>query len=120
MDHPLWLALTTICIAGLVQSALAAEVNVVADVPVVFPLIVDAEFEPIRLGIVAVITVELGLITPPVGMNVFVIKSVSPQIPIAQIFNGVFPFVLSDLVRLALLILFPLLALALALALALI
>lgn len=82
-------------------------------VPVVFPLIVAAGFDPIWFGIVAVITVELGLITPPVGMNVFVIKSVALEIPIGQIFKGVLPFVLSDLVRLALLILFPALALAL-------
>ncbi len=82
-------------------------------VPVVFPLIVEAGYDPIWFGIVAVITVELGLITPPVGMNVFVIKSVAPQIPIGVIFKGVLPFVLSDIVRLALIILFPSLALAL-------
>lgn len=82
-------------------------------VPVVYPVIIGAGFDPIWFGIVTVITVELGLITPPVGMNVFVIKSVAPDVPIAEIFKGVFPFVLSDLVRLVLLILFPALALGL-------
>lgn len=82
-------------------------------VPVVFPVILAAGFDPIWFGIISVITVELGLITPPVGMNVFVIKSVSPEIPIKEIFKGVFPFVLSDIVRLALLIAFPVLALGL-------
>ena len=82
-------------------------------VPVVMPVVLDAGFDPIWFGIVAVITVELGLITPPVGMNVFVIKSVAPNVPIAQIFKGVFPFVLSDIVRLILLIAFPVLALGL-------
>ncbi|SIS69984.1 TRAP transporter large permease [Neptunomonas antarctica] len=82
-------------------------------VPVVFPLVQAAGFDPIWFGIVAVITVELGLITPPVGMNVFVIKSVAPHIPIKEIFKGVFPFVLSDIVRLALIIIFPALALGL-------
>ena len=82
-------------------------------VPVVFPLIEAAGFDPIWFGIVSVIAVELGLITPPVGMNVFVIKSVSPETPIREIFKGVIPFVISDLVRLALLILFPVLALGL-------
>ncbi|MCB1760200.1 MAG: TRAP transporter large permease [Gammaproteobacteria bacterium] len=82
-------------------------------VPVVFPLIQAAGFDPVWFGIVSVITVELGLITPPVGMNVFVIKSVAPDIPIREVFKGVFPFVLSDIVRLALLILFPALALGL-------
>jgi tripartite ATP-independent transporter DctM subunit len=82
-------------------------------VPVVFPVIQSAGFDPIWFGVICVITVELGLITPPVGMNVFVLKSVAPEIPIQEIFKGVFPFVLSDLLRLALLILFPWLALGL-------
>ncbi|MEI8633640.1 TRAP transporter large permease subunit [Vibrio sp. PP-XX7] len=82
-------------------------------VPVVYPLIESAGFNPVWFGIVAVITVEMGLITPPVGMNVFVIKSVAPDIPIKDIFKGVFPFVLSDVVRLSLIILFPSLALGL-------
>ncbi len=82
-------------------------------VPVVYPLIETAGFDPVWFGIITVIAVEMGLITPPVGMNVFVIKSVAPQVPIAEIFRGVMPFVMSDIVRLALLILFPSLALAL-------
>lgn len=82
-------------------------------VPVVYPLILSAGFDPVWFGIVAVITVELGLITPPVGMNVFVIKSVAPDIPIKEIFKGVFPFVLSDVVRLLLIIAFPALAVGL-------
>ena len=82
-------------------------------VPVVYPLVQSAGFDPVWFGIVAVITVELGLITPPVGMNVFVIKSVAPDIPIKEIFKGVFPFVLADIVRLALIIAFPVLAVGL-------
>ena len=82
-------------------------------VPVVYPLAQAAGFDPIWFGIITVITVEMGLITPPVGMNVFVIKSVAPEVPISDIFRGVMPFILSDIVRLTLLILFPGLALAL-------
>lgn len=82
-------------------------------VPVVYPLIETAGIDPIWFGILTVITVELGLITPPIGMNVFVIKSVAPDIPIKEIFKGVFPFVISDIVRLGLLIAFPVLALGL-------
>ncbi|MCP3871170.1 MAG: TRAP transporter large permease [Gammaproteobacteria bacterium] len=82
-------------------------------VPVVYPLAIAAGFDPIWFGIVTVITVELGLITPPVGMNVFVIKTVAPDIPVKEIFKGVIPFVLSDVARLGLLILFPVLALGL-------
>ena len=82
-------------------------------VPVVYPLVEAAGFDPIWFGIIAVITVELGLITPPVGMNVFVIKSVAPHISIGAMYKGVLPFVVSDLVRLALIIAFPMLAVGL-------
>ena len=95
---------------GMVMDSLAM---MLLTVPVVFPLIVAAGIDPIWFGIISVIAVELGLITPPVGMNVFVIKSVSPHIPIKDIFIGVLPFVISDVVRLALIIFFPILALGL-------
>jgi C4-dicarboxylate transporter DctM subunit len=55
-------------------------------------------------------TVELGLIHPPVGMNVFVIKSVIKDVNMSTIFVGVLPFVVTDIIRLVILILFPLLA----------
>jgi C4-dicarboxylate transporter DctM subunit len=67
-------------------------------------------FDPIWFGIIIVMTVELGLIHPPVGMNVFVIKSVIKDVDMSTIFIGVLPFVVTDLIRLVILILFPLLA----------
>jgi C4-dicarboxylate transporter, DctM subunit len=67
-------------------------------------------FDPIWFGIVIVMTVELGLIHPPVGMNVFVIKSVIKDVNMSTIFIGVLPFVVTDLIRLVILIVFPLLA----------
>lgn len=95
---------------GMVMDSIAM---MLLTVPVVFPLVQAAGIDPVWFGIISVIAVELGLITPPVGMNVFVIKSVSPHIPIKQIFIGVLPFVISDIVRLALIISFPILALGL-------
>ena len=83
---------------------------IILTVPIVFPVIVQLGFDPIWFGIVIVMTVELGLITPPVGMNVFVIKSVVERVSFATIFRGVAPFVLTDLVRLVILIAFPVLA----------
>jgi TRAP-type C4-dicarboxylate transport system permease large subunit len=67
-------------------------------------------FDPIWFGVIIVMTVELGLIHPPVGMNVFVIKSVVKDVSFATIFKGVLPFVATDLIRLVILITFPLLA----------
>jgi len=76
-------------------------------VPVVFPAVMAAGFDPVWFGVITVITVEIGLITPPVGMNVFVIKASARHVPLGAIYRGVTPFILADLGRLALLILFP-------------
>ena len=67
-------------------------------------VIVGTGFDPIWFGIVVVMTVELGLITPPVGLNVFVINSVARDVSLVTIFKGVLPFVLADIIRLILLI----------------
>lgn len=83
---------------------------VILTVPVIFPAITALGFDPIWFGVIVVMTVELGLIHPPVGMNVFVIKTVVRDVTFATIFLGVIPFVLTDLCRLAILILFPAIA----------
>ncbi|HUN47329.1 MAG TPA: TRAP transporter large permease subunit, partial [Stellaceae bacterium] len=67
-------------------------------------------FDPVWFGVIIVMTVELGLIHPPVGMNVFVIKSVVRDVNFATIFLGVIPFVITDIIRLAILILLPAIA----------
>ncbi len=76
-------------------------------VPIFFPVILDSGFDPVWFGVIAVVTVELGLISPPVGMNLFMVKSVATQVPMRQIMVGVMPFILADIVRLAILILVP-------------
>jgi len=80
-------------------------------VPIIFPVIVALGFDPIWFGVIIVMTVELGLIHPPVGMNVFVIKSVVKDVSFTTIFKGVLPFVATDIVRLIILIAFPIIAL---------
>ena len=82
----------------------------VITVPVVYPIIQAMGIDPVWFGILTVLTVELGLMTPPVGMNVFVIKAMAPHVGLGEIFKGVAPFVVSDLLRLALLIAFPILS----------
>lgn len=95
---------------GLFMDALAM---LVITIPVVFPIILALGFDPIWFGIVAVLTVELGLITPPMGMNIFVIKAVAPHIKLSEMFRGVAPFIVSDFVRLAILLAFPVISLGL-------
>jgi C4-dicarboxylate transporter, DctM subunit len=94
-------------VLGCLMDAMAM---VILTVPIVFPVVTALGFDPIWFGVVIVMTVELGLIHPPVGMNVFVIKSVIKDVNMSTIFIGVLPFVVTDLIRLVILILFPLLA----------
>jgi C4-dicarboxylate transporter, DctM subunit len=94
-------------VLGCLMDAMAM---IILTVPIIFPVVTHLGFDPIWFGVIIVMTVELGLIHPPVGMNVFVIKSVVKDVSFATIFKGVIPFVLTDLIRLVILIAFPLLA----------
>ncbi len=84
---------------------------IILTVPIIFPVITSLGFDPVWFGIIVVMTVELGLIHPPVGMNVFVIKSVINEVSFTTIFKGVLPFIAADLLRLLILIAFPVIAL---------
>jgi len=95
-------------VLGCLMDAMAM---IILTVPIIFPVIVQLGFDPIWFGIIIVMTVELGLIHPPVGMNVFVIKSVVHDVSFMTIFKGVIPFVLTDILRLIILITFPAIAL---------
>ena len=95
-------------VLGCLMDAMAM---IILTVPIIFPVIVQLGFDPIWFGIIIVMTVELGLIHPPVGMNVFVIKSVVQDVSFTTIFKGVIPFVLTDILRLVILIAFPIIAL---------
>ena len=95
-------------VLGCLMDAMAM---IILTVPIIFPVIMQLGFDPIWFGIIIVMTVELGLIHPPVGMNVFVIKSVVKDVSFTTIFRGVMPFVATDLIRLVILIAFPMMAL---------
>jgi len=95
-------------VLGCLMDAMAM---IILTVPIIFPVIVHLGFDPIWFGVIIVMTVELGLIHPPVGMNVFVIKSVVKDVSFTTIFKGVLPFILTDILRLVILIAFPIIAL---------
>jgi len=79
----------------------------VVTIPIVYPVIKAFGFDPIWFGVVAVIVIEMGMITPPVGLNVFVVKGVARDVPMATVFRGVMPFLLAMIVALLLIIAFP-------------
>ncbi len=80
-------------------------------VPIFFPLVTSLGFDPIWFGIVVVVVVEISLITPPVGLNVFILKGVVGDVSTGTIFKGVTPFWIADILRLALIVLLPVIVL---------
>jgi C4-dicarboxylate transporter DctM subunit len=115
-----WLVLTIILILYLVFGCVMDSLSMILlTVPIFFPIVIGLDFglpaEEFALwfGILVLIVVEVGLITPPVGMNLFVINSMARDIPLSQTYRGVFPFVATDLVRVVILALFPFITLSL-------
>jgi tripartite ATP-independent transporter DctM subunit len=79
--------------------------------PTVFPTITALEFDPIWFGVICVLVMEMGQITPPIGVNVFAISSVAKDVPMEKIFSGILPFFLGMIICVILLLLFPIIAL---------
>ncbi|MFB3885436.1 MAG: TRAP transporter large permease [Thermodesulfobacteriota bacterium] len=86
---------------------------VVLTVPVIYPVVVRLGFDPIWFGVMIVLVAEMGVITPPVGVNVYVIKGIAPEVPLEKIFKGIFPFLVAIILNALILMAFPELALIL-------
>lgn len=95
-------------VLGAVMDSLAM---MLLTVPIFFPLVMALGFDPIWFGIIIVRTMEIGLITPPVGLNVYIIKGVAKDVPMQTIFRGIVPFLIADLFHVALLVAVPQLSL---------
>lgn len=76
-------------------------------VPIFYPIVMDLGFDPVWFGVIVVMVVELGLISPPIGMNVFVIKGMVPRVSLSSIYRGVIPFVIAQLVLIVIVFLIP-------------
>lgn len=97
-------------IGGCFMDAMAL---VVLTVPVIYPVVVRLGFDPIWFGVIIVLVSEMGVITPPVGVNVYVIKGIAPEIPLETIFKGIFPFLIAIILNTGILMAFPKIALIL-------
>ncbi|HVL55791.1 MAG TPA: TRAP transporter large permease [Burkholderiaceae bacterium] len=105
--HPI-MVIVAICAVYLVLGmALESLSMILLTVPIFLPVVLQLGFDPVWFGVLVVCVVEISLITPPIGMNVFVLRSMLPNVPTGQIWLGVAPFVLGDVVRLAILIGIP-------------
>ena len=80
---------------------------IILSIPIFFPIVVLLGFDPIWFGVLVVLVVELALITPPLGMNVFIIRGVVPHVPLSQIFAGVLPFCIALIALIVLIIAVP-------------
>ena len=80
---------------------------IILTIPIVFPLIIALGFDPIWFGVITVRIFEIAQITPPVGMNVFIIRGVAKDIPMGTIYRGIAPFLVADICHLTLLVVFP-------------
>jgi C4-dicarboxylate transporter DctM subunit len=108
---PIMVVAVIMLIYVLLGTAMEELSMILLTVPIFFPLIVAMGLDPIWFGVLIVVVVEIGLISPPVGMNLFVLNTLLPQVGTRNIFHGVLPFIAADCVRLAILIAFPIISL---------
>ena len=92
---------------GAVFDALAA---MILTLPFVLPIILQLGYDPVWWGILNVMIIEVGMISPPVGINIFVFHGMRPEIPLGAVYRGTIPFVIAGLARIALFIVFPAIA----------
>jgi len=106
-DNPVVILMMLIVVYLLLGAFLDTLGMLLITVPIFFPVILALGIDPVWFGIFLVLMTELALITPPIGLNVFVLKSVTPDVPIEKMFIGVLPFVLATLVLVMAIVLFP-------------
>jgi TRAP-type C4-dicarboxylate transport system permease large subunit len=104
------LVMAIYALGGCIMDALSF---LLVTISVFFPMVVRLGYDPIWFGVIIVILLEMGAITPPVGINVYVIKGVAPDVDLGLIFKGVFPFFLAMVLCVIILILWPSIALVL-------
>ena len=106
-----WAPLAVIAVILLAYLALGSLMEafavMVITVPIVTPLVLSLGYDIVWWGIIMMMVVEVGMIHPPLGLNVFVLKSITPDIPIWTIYKGVLPFCVADLIKLILMVLIP-------------
>ncbi len=106
----LWAIIATYIVLGALMDELAM---ILLTVPIFFPVVTAVGYDPIWFGVIIVVVVQIGLIAPPVGLNVFVIGGMARDVPLATIYRGIMPFLVAQIALLVLLTLWPEMALLL-------
>ncbi len=106
--------IAAICLIYIVLGCVLESISMILlTVPVFYPLVQHLGFDLVWFGVIVVVVTEISLITPPVGMNVFVLRTLLPDVPTSTVFRGVLPFIVADFFRLSLLVAFPAISLLL-------
>jgi tripartite ATP-independent transporter DctM subunit len=108
--EPIYVILVILLIYIVLGTIIEGLAMIFLTVPIFVPLVDALGFDLIWFGIVMVMVVEISLITPPIGLNVFVIKSIMPDVPLSAMFKGISPFFAADIVRLLMVVFIPALA----------
>lgn len=108
---PIWIIASLLVMYVLIGAVFDEVAAMVLTLPFVLPMIKGFGYDPIWWGIMNVMIIEIGLICPPIGLNVFVLQGVARHVPLTTIYRGITPFLLMDFVRVALLLAFPVIAL---------
>jgi len=103
----MWLIVAMYLLGGFFMDALAL---ITLTIPIIYPLVLSLGFDPIWFGVIIVLVTEMGVITPPVGINVYVIKGIAEDVSLETIFKGIFPFLVALIIATGILIAVPQLA----------
>ncbi|MCO5072272.1 MAG: TRAP transporter large permease [Rhizobiaceae bacterium] len=105
---PPWGVIAAILVVYLILGCVLESLSMMLlTIPLFFPIVIGLGYDPVWFGIIVVMVVEIGLITPPFGMNLFVLRAVIPDVPLLTLYRGAMPFVVMDLLRLILLVTVP-------------
>lgn len=108
LDVPRWMILIGIIVMYLLMGMILDGLGMMMlTLPVVFPAIVGLGYDPIWFGILLVKLIEVGVVTPPVGLNCYVVNGIRPDIPLESVFRGVAPFLVGEIFIIAIIVLFP-------------
>lgn len=104
---PMGILIVIICIYLVLGCFLEGMAMMLLTVPLFYPIVASLGFDLVYFGVLVIVVTELAMMTPPIGMNVFILKGTFPEIPVRTIYRGVIPFVGADIVRLILFLMFP-------------
>jgi C4-dicarboxylate transporter DctM subunit len=108
MDMPGWAIISMIVLVYLIGGCfIDALALIMLTIPIFYPIIQDLGYDPIWFGIIIVLVTQMGVITPPVGINVYVVNGIAQDVPLEKIFKGVLPFLIALIVGTAFLVAFP-------------